>query len=166
MGTTMDPTMSSTRSPTVDEIPLTCHHHGGPNQKHSLCQTMSNAMVRRLWIYHWGIQIQWTSMEMDNPLTMAWETHIEPPIIHSISSDHIYYHPANGKGVTHLSIHRQFQSTWLDAQSILWSSERIISRCSSTLAWMDTRQSQDIPILTTYQRNRKHHQGFPLKGFP
>ena len=31
---------------------------------------------------------------------------------------------------------------------------------------MYTHQSQDIPILTTHQRNRKHHRRFPLKGFP
>ena len=44
MGTTIAPTMASTRSTTVDEINSICHHQGGPNQQHSLCQTISNAM--------------------------------------------------------------------------------------------------------------------------
>ena len=32
METAMDPTMESTRSPTMDEIPPTFHHQGGPNK--------------------------------------------------------------------------------------------------------------------------------------
>ena len=48
MGTTEDPTMAAPRYPTVDEITPTFHHQGGPNQQHGLCQTISNAIVRRL----------------------------------------------------------------------------------------------------------------------
>ena len=48
MGTATAPTMASPISPIVDEIPPTCHHQGGPNQQHSLCQTISNAISRRL----------------------------------------------------------------------------------------------------------------------
>ena len=55
MGTTTAPTMASTRSPTVDKIPPTCHHNGGPYQQHIIFQTISNAMARRLWVWHWGI---------------------------------------------------------------------------------------------------------------
>ena len=62
---------------------------------------------------------KWPSMEMYNPCSMAWETHVEPPRIPSISSDHIHDHPANGTGVPHLGIHIQFKRTVLDAQIIL-----------------------------------------------
>ena len=48
MGTATAPTMKSPRSPTMDEIPPTCHHQGGPNQQYSLCQTIINPMVRRM----------------------------------------------------------------------------------------------------------------------
>ena len=48
MGTATAPTMTSTRSPTMDETPQTFHHQVGPNKQHSLCQTISNAMVGRL----------------------------------------------------------------------------------------------------------------------
>ena len=48
MGTTEAPTMASPRSPNVDDIPPTCCYQGGPDQQHSLCQTISNGMVRRL----------------------------------------------------------------------------------------------------------------------
>ena len=48
MGTTEAPTMASPISSTVYEIPPTRDYQGGPDQKHSLCQTISNAMVRRL----------------------------------------------------------------------------------------------------------------------
>ena len=166
MGTTEAPTMALPRSPTVDEIPPACDYQGGPNQQHSLCQTISNALVRRLWIWHRGIQWKWPIMAMENTRCMAWETHVEPPIIPSVSSDHLHNHTSIGTGVTHPGIHRQFKRTRLDAQSIIWSSERIIPRCSSALAWMDTCQSREIRILTTHQRNRKHHRGFPLKVFP
>ena len=166
MGTTEAQTMASPRYPTVDEIPPTCDYQGGPNQQHSLCQTIINAMVRRLWIWHRGIHLKWPSMEMENPRSMAWETHVEPPRIPSVISDHLHDHPSIGTGVTHPGIHRQFKRTGLDAQSIFWSSERKIPRCSSTMAWMDTRQSQDIPILATHQSNRNNHSRFPLKGFP
>ena len=40
--------MAWPRSPTVDEIPPTRDYQGGPYQQHRLCQTISNAMVRRL----------------------------------------------------------------------------------------------------------------------
>ena len=76
-------------------------------------------MVQRLCIWHCGIQRKWPIMAMENPFNMAWETHVEPPRIPSISSDHIYDYPTNGTGVTYFGIHRQFQSTWMDAQSIL-----------------------------------------------
>ena len=46
MGTATAPTMALTRSPTMDEIPQTFHHQGGPNQQNSLFQTISNAVVR------------------------------------------------------------------------------------------------------------------------
>ena len=42
---------------------------------------------------------------MDNSFRVAWETHVEPPIIPSISSDHLHDHPTNETGVTHLGIH-------------------------------------------------------------
>ena len=48
MGTTEAPTMASPISLTVDKIPPTGHYQGGTNQQHSLCQTISNAMVRHL----------------------------------------------------------------------------------------------------------------------
>ena len=48
MGTTEAPTMASPRSPTMDKITPTRDYQGGPDQKHSICQTISNAMVRRL----------------------------------------------------------------------------------------------------------------------
>ena len=41
MGTVTAPTMELTRSPTMDENPPTCHHQGGTNQQHSICQTIS-----------------------------------------------------------------------------------------------------------------------------
>ena len=71
---------------------------------------------------------------------MAWETHVEPPIIPSISSDHLHEYPTNGTGVTHIVINIQFQHSWLDAQVILRPSERIITQCSSTLDWMESHQ--------------------------
>ena len=166
MGTTEAPAIELQISPTVDEIPPTCNYQGGPNQQHSLCQTIINAMVRRLWIWHRGIQWKWPSMVIENPWCMALETHVKPPRIPSVTSDHLHDHPLIGTGVTHPGIHRQFKRTGLDAKSILWSSKRRIPHCSSTLPWMDTRQSRDISILTTHQSNRKHHFGFPLKGFP
>ena len=55
VGTTEAPTMASPISSTVDEITPTCHYQGGTNQQHSLCQTISNDMVRRLWIWHRGV---------------------------------------------------------------------------------------------------------------
>ena len=55
---------------------------------------------------------------MEIPCSMEWETHVEPPRIPSIRSDHLHDHPANGIGVIHLGIHRQFQRTWMDAQGI------------------------------------------------
>ena len=36
MGTSTALTIASTRSPTMDEIPPTCHHQGGTNQQHIL----------------------------------------------------------------------------------------------------------------------------------
>ena len=48
MGTTTAPSMQYTRSLIVDEIPPTFQYQGGPNQQQSLCQIISNAMVRRL----------------------------------------------------------------------------------------------------------------------
>ena len=111
--------MESTRSPTMDETTPICHHHGGPNQKHSIFQTISNAMDRRLLICHWGLQRQWPSMSMDNSFSVAWETHVKPPRIPSISSDHLQDCLTNGTGVTHIGIHRQFQKTCLDAKGIL-----------------------------------------------
>ena len=48
MGTTEAPTMESPRSPTVDKIPPTHDYQGFPDQQHSLFQTISNAMFRRL----------------------------------------------------------------------------------------------------------------------
>ena len=103
----------------MDETHPTCHHQGGPNQQRSLCQTISNAMVRRLLIWNWGLQQQWPSMAMYNSFSVAWENNVEPPRIPSISSDHLHNHPTNGTGVTHIGINRQFQRTWLDAQVIL-----------------------------------------------
>ena len=50
---------------------------------------------------------------------MAWETHVEPPRMPIVSSDHLHDHPENGTGVTHIGIHRQFKRTWLDTQGIL-----------------------------------------------
>ena len=166
MGTTEAPTMASPRSPTVDKIHPTRDYQGGTDQQHSLCQTISNAMVRRLWIWHRGIQWKWPSMAMKNPWCMAWKTHVEPPRITSVSRDHLHDHPSIMTGVIHHGIHIQLKRTVLDAQSIFWSSERRIPRCSSTMDRMDARQSRDIPILTTHQSNRKHHRVFPLKGFP
>ena len=166
MGTTEAPTMASPRSPTVDKIPPTRDYQGGTDQQHSLCQTISNTMVQRLLIWHRGIKWKWPSMVMENTWCMAWETHVEPPRITNVSSDHLNDHPSIGTGVTYPGIHRQFKRTRLDAQSIIWPSEHRIPRCISTLDWMDTRQSREIPILTTHQRNIKHHPGLPLKGFP
>ena len=119
---------------------------GVPNQQHSLCQTISNAMVWRLWIWNRGVQWKWPRMELENTLCMAWETHVEPPIIPSVRSDHLHEHPSIGTGFTHPGIKWQFKHAGMDAQSNIWSIERRISQCSSTLAWMDTRQSRDIPI--------------------
>ena len=48
MGTTEAPAMESPRSTTVDKILPKRDYHRGPNQQHSFCQTISNAMVRRL----------------------------------------------------------------------------------------------------------------------
>ena len=48
-------------------------------------------------------------MSMENPFSVAWETHVGPPRIPSISSDHLHEHTENGTGVTHLGIHRHFQ---------------------------------------------------------
>ena len=48
MGTTEAPTMALPRSPTVDKVLPTRDYQRGPEQQHSLCQTISNAMVRRL----------------------------------------------------------------------------------------------------------------------
>ena len=119
MGTTDAPTMASPRYPTVDEITPIFNYQGGPNQQHSLCQTTSNAMVRRLLIWHRGKQKKWPSMVMENPCRMAWETHVEPVRIPSVSSDHLHYHPEIGTEVTHPCIHRQFKSTGMNSQSIL-----------------------------------------------
>ena len=166
MGTTEAPNMASPISPTVHKIPPTRDYQGGTDQQHSLCQTISNAMFRRLWIWYRGIQWKWTSMAMEDPRCMAWETHVEPPRITNVSSEHLHEHTSIGTGETHPGICRQLKRTGLDAQIILWSSERRIPRYSSTLAWMDICQSRDIPKLTTHQRNRKHHRGFPLKEFP
>ena len=165
MGTTEAPAMASPRSTTLDEINRTCNYLGSTNQQHSLCQTISNTMVLRLWIWHRGIQWKWPSMVIENPCSMAWETHVEPPRIPSVRSDHIYEHLAIGTGVTHPGIHRQYKHTGIDAQIILWFIELRIPRRNSTLSWMDTSQSWDIPILTTNQSSRKNHCGFPLKGF-
>ena len=155
MGTTEAPTIAPPRSSTVDEILPTCDYQGGPNQQNSLCQTISNAMVRRLWIWHRGIQWKWPSTAMEYPRCMAWETHVEHPRIPSISSDHLHDHPSIGTGVAHPGIHRQFKRTGLDEQSILLPSERRILWCSITLAQMYTRQSRYIPILTTHQTSSR-----------
>ena len=56
---------------------------------------------------------------MENPRCMAWETHIEPPRIPSVSSDPLNDHNSIGTGVTHPGIYRQFKRTGLDAQIIL-----------------------------------------------
>ena len=48
MGNTEAPNMALPRSPTVDEIPPTCDYQGGPDKQHSLCQTISNAMIQHL----------------------------------------------------------------------------------------------------------------------
>ena len=48
LDTATAPTMASPRSPTMYEVPTTCHNQGGPNQQHSLCQKIINTMVRRL----------------------------------------------------------------------------------------------------------------------
>ena len=140
MGTATTPTMASNRSPTMNKIPPTCHHQGGTNQQQSICQTIINSMVKRLWILYWGLQWQWPSMVMDNSFSMTWETHVDPPIILSISSDHIHDYPTNETGVTYLGIHRQFQRTWLDAKVIIQPSERKIIWCSIRLAWVETHQ--------------------------
>ena len=58
-------------------------------------------------------------MAMENPYSMAWETHVEPPRIPSVSSDHLHDYPEIGTGVTHIGIHIQFKRTGMDAQSIL-----------------------------------------------
>ena len=57
MGTATDTTMVLPRSPTMDEIPLTCHHQGIPNQQHNICQINSNAMARRLRIWNWMLHL-------------------------------------------------------------------------------------------------------------
>ena len=58
-------------------------------------------------------------MAMENTLSVAWETHVEPPIIPIVSSDHLHDHPAIGTGVTHPGILRQFKCIGEDAQIIL-----------------------------------------------
>ena len=78
----------------------------------------------------------------------------------------IHDHPTTGTRFTHLGIHRHIQHTWLDAQGILWPSECRITWRRSPLARLDPHHQQDIPILKTNQRNRKHHRGILLKGFP
>ena len=102
---------------------------------------------------------------MKSYLSMAWETHVEPPRIPSISSNRLHDHTTTGTWVTHIGINIQLQCTRIDTQSIIWPSERRITWCRSPLDWMYTRQEQDIPILTTYHGNRKHHHRFPLTEF-
>ena len=80
---------------------------------------------------------------MENPCNVAWETHVEPPRISSISNDHLHDHPEIGTGVTHPAIHIQFKRTGLDAQRILWYSEGIIPRCSITLPQMDIADARN-----------------------
>ena len=70
---------------------------------------------------------------MENTWCMAWETHVEPPIIPSVSSDHLHEHLSIGTGVTHPGIHRQLKRTGLDSQSILWYSECKIPQCTRIL---------------------------------
>ena len=48
MENTTAPNMALPISLNMDEIPPIFHHEGGPNQQHSLCQTISNAMVGHL----------------------------------------------------------------------------------------------------------------------
>ena len=136
IGTTEAPNMASPRSPTVDKIPQTCDYQRGPDQQHIFCQTISNAMVRRLWIWHRGIKWKWPSMAMENLWCIAWKTYVEPPRISSVSSDHLHDHPSIESGFTHPGIHRQLKRTGLDAQSIFRSSERRILRFSRTMARM------------------------------
>ena len=140
MKTTEAPTMALKRSPTADKILSTRDHQGVPDQQHSLCQTISNAMFRRLLIWHRGIQWKLPSMMRENPWSMEWKNYVEPPRITSVSSDHIHDHPSIGTWVTHPGIHRQLKRTGIDAQSIFWSIERIIPQCSSRMAWMDGRK--------------------------
>ena len=75
MGTATAPTMASTRYPTMDETPTTCPYQGVPSQQHNLCQTISNAMVRRLQICYCRLQRQWPRMLMENFFIVEWETH-------------------------------------------------------------------------------------------
>ena len=134
MGTTEAPTMASPISPTVDKIPQTRDYQRGPDQQHSFCQTISNAMVRRPWIWHRRIQWKWPSMAMENPWCMAWKTYVEPPRIPIVSSDHLHDHPSIGSVFTHLGINIQLSRTGMDAQSIF------------LIQWMQnpTMQSHDV----------------------
>ena len=66
-----------------------------------------------------GATRQWPIMSMEYSFSIAWETHVEPPIIPSIGINHLHDYPTTGTGVTNIGIRRQLQRTWMYAQGIL-----------------------------------------------
>ena len=95
----------------------------GPNIQHNLCNNNIQPIFRRMWIWNWRLQPQWPITTMENPTIMAQETHTQPIRVTSIYNINLHDHPTTGSRFTHLSVHGQLQSTWLDAQGILWPSK-------------------------------------------
>ena len=123
MGTATAPNMALPRYKTMDQIPPTCLLQGGPNQQYSIFQTNSNTMVRRMRIWHCRLHRKFIIMAMDISIRMSREICTESIRILSICYINLHDNPEIRTWFTHLGIHRQFQSTWLDAQGILLSSE-------------------------------------------
>ena len=119
MGTTTSPTMAYPGTPTMDQIPPTCHHQRNTHKQHNLHHPNSHNIFRRLRICNYRLKIQRITMAMDNPARMAWETHTKSIIMSSIGNINLNGYLTTGLSFNHLGIHRQIQRTLLDAQCIL-----------------------------------------------
>ena len=118
----------------------------------------------RLKIWNWRLQQQQISMVMENPSRMAQETHTKIIRIYSIGNIILHDYQTTGTRFIHFGIRRHFQRTWLDAHSILWPSLKNYA-LPYPAVWVGPSLVTRHLYTKSNKSNRKHHQGFLLKGF-
>ena len=102
-------------------------------------------------------------MTLAHPPYVAWCPDAEPFGIIILRNVNIYNYKTARTRIPYPGIYRYLKCRRMDTQIILWYSQWGTSWHGFPMAGMYYCHQQDIPILTTHQRNIKYHRWFTLK---